>query len=191
MAAKTPKTMIFADGENLVMRYQEMIDQGKQPKKSIIHFKDSFVWSPNITTWSCFDIIRVSYYTSIIGDDNLVQKVRDDIANVDYEFSYDPNPDVPVASAQIVPFVFKKNRKSQKTRNVDINIVIDIMRHSLSHDLGIIYILSGDGDYLPLIKEVMRHGKQVYLSAFSSGLNSSLKSNVDLFTLLDDYFFIQ
>ena len=191
MTTAAPKTMIFADGENLVMRYQEMINHGKKPKKDVLHVQDSFVWSPHVTTWSCFNIVRVSYYTSVTGDENLMQETRDYIANVDYEFSYDPDPSVPIASAQIVPFIFKKDRKSRKTRNVDINIVIDIMRHSLSHDPEIIYILSGDGDYMPLIQETMRHGKQVYLSAFSSGLYPQLKSTVDLFKLLDDLFFIR
>ena len=186
----TPKTMIFADGENLVMRYHEMVNHGKKPKKAVVHVQDSFVWSPDITTWSCFNIVRVSYYTSVIGDENKIQELRDYIANVWYEFSYDPDTSVPVASAQIVPFVFKKDKKSRKTRNVDINIVIDTMRHSLSHDLEIIYILSGDGDYLPLIQEIMKHGKQVYLSAFTSGLHPRLKSSVDLFNPLDDFFFI-
>jgi uncharacterized LabA/DUF88 family protein len=191
MAAIAPKTMIFADGENLVMRYQEMVSHGKKPKKTVVHVQDSFVWSPEITTWSCFNIVRASYYTSITGDENLIQKAKDDIADVLYEFSYDPDPSVPAGSAQIVPFVFKKDKKSQKTRNVDINIIIDTMRHSLSLDLEIIYILSGDGDYLPLIQEIMRHGKTVYLSAFTSGLHPRLRSTVDVFNPLDDLFFIR
>ncbi|WP_353889434.1 NYN domain-containing protein [uncultured Paraburkholderia sp.] len=35
-------------------------------------------------------------------------------------------------------------------------------------------ILSGDGDYLPAIREAMRRGIRVYVGAFSSGLNSRL-----------------
>jgi len=72
---------------------------------------------------------------------------------------------------------------------VDIQIIIDVMRHTFSQSYDVIYLFSGDGDYLPLIEEVMRQGKQVYISAFSSGLNEKLISRVDMFTPLDEDFF--
>jgi len=189
MATTAPKTMIFADGENLVMRYQDMVAAGRKPKSTVKHIQDSFVWSPKITLWSCFDVQRVNYYTSVVGDDQKIHQMSDSISQVGYSFTYDPDPEIPEASAQIVPLVFKKDRQSRKTRNVDIQIIIDVMRHAISHDIEIVYLLTGDGDYLPLIHEVMRHGKQVYLSAFSSGLHPRLRSSVDLFSSLDDDFF--
>lgn len=63
-----PKTFIFADGENLVMRYQAMLAQGHRPKKGIKHIPDVFVWHPGITTWSVMDLQRVTYYSSATGD---------------------------------------------------------------------------------------------------------------------------
>lgn len=47
---------------------------------------------------------------------------------------------------------------------------------------------SADGDYLPLIQEIMRQGKQVNLGAFSSGLNPQLPVAVDNFYDLDEIF---
>ncbi|MDP3297084.1 MAG: NYN domain-containing protein [Thermodesulfovibrionia bacterium] len=185
----SPKTIIFADGENLVMRYQAMIAAGAKPHKKIHHIPDSFVWHPDITTWSCFELIRVWYYTSVIGDINKIQDIENQIGNIDYDYHYDPDSTIPKATAQIVPRVYKKSSKSQKTRNVDINIIIDVMRHSYSRDIDLIYILSGDGDYLPLINEAMKQGKRVFVSAFSSGLNKQLSYSVDTFTLLDELFF--
>ena len=55
-----------------------------------------------------------------------------------------------------MPVVFKKPKQSQKTRNVDIQIVIDVMRCAHSDQFEQIYILSGDGDYLPLVRELGR-----------------------------------
>jgi uncharacterized LabA/DUF88 family protein len=52
-----------------------------------------------------------------------------------------------------------------------------------------VYLASGDGDYLPLLQEVMRRGKQVEVLAFSSGLNEQLTYSVDRFLSLDEVFF--
>ena len=187
--ANTPRTFVFVDGENLVMRYQAMVEAGAKPKRGVIHIPDVFVWHPDITTWSCMDIVRVSYYTSATGDQRHLSDLRSRIASTTFKFSYDPEPSIPQAEAQLLPRIFHKSPKSRKTRNVDINIVIDVMRAAHLRDAELIYILSGDGDYLPLVEETMRLGKQVYMGAFSSGLSESLSSNVDLFELLDDIFF--
>ena len=62
-----------------------------------------------------------------------------------------------------------------------------------AHNPGIdhIVLVSGDGDYLPLLAEVMRLGKQVYVAALSSGLNGALRHSVDEFLNLDEVFFKQ
>ena len=46
-------------------------------------------------------------------------------------------------------------------------------------------LMSGDGDYEPLIEEVLRNGVQVFLSAFSHGLNPRLRDIVDVMYELD------
>ena len=45
--------------------------------------------------------------------------------------------------------------------------------------------MTGDGDYLPLLLEIQRQGKQVFVAAFSAGLNPMLKRRADQFYLLD------
>lgn len=185
----SPKTFLFVDGENLVMRYQAMVESGAKPKADVVHVKDSFVWHPGITSWSCMDIVRTAYYTSATGDQQRLRDLRAQIASTTFNFNYDPDPEIPEAQAQLVPRIFHKTSQSRKTRNVDINIAIDVMRTAHLRNAELIYLLSGDGDYLPLVDEAMRLGKQVFLSAFSSGLNESLCSSVDLFETLDDVFF--
>lgn len=63
------------------------------------------------------------------------------------------------------------------------------MRYAFTDTIDRIYLASGDGDYAPLIHEVMRRGKQVELLAFSSGLNAVLRPLVDRVHILDDRFF--
>ena len=72
---------------------------------------------------------------------------------------------------------------------MDIQIVIDVMRFAFTDEVERVYLASGDGDYLPLISEVMRRGKQVELLAFSSGLSGALPYSVDSFYSLDNLFF--
>ena len=189
-----PRIVIFADGENLVFRFQKMLDDGRRALPEVVHVPDCYVWSPTII-WDpnhpeCQLISRIYYYTSVTGDDSRVAEVRSSLSQIEYMCRPDPTNFGVVRHAQLVPVVFKKPSQSEKTRNVDIQIVIDVMRCAHSDQFEQIHILSGDGDYLPLLKEVAHLGKQVRLSAFSSGLNSDLRSNVDRFTLLDDAYFV-
>ena len=86
--------------------------------------------------------------------------------------------------------IFKKNRKDQKSKGVDIKMVVDILSHSHQNNVDLVYLISGDGDYKPVIEEVIRQGKRVWIAAFSNGLNPSLKLLADNFINLDNVFFI-
>jgi len=180
--------MLFADGENLTMRYQDTIAGGRSPRKSVVHLPDTFVWTERITHrryTGLPNIARVYYYTSVTGDDDQVQETKERLCAQSFASPLSGEAHI----AQVVPIVFKKLKKSSKTRNVDIQIVIDVMRFAFSGGIDRVYLASGDGDYLPLIQEVMRRGVQVELLAFKSGLNPRLKASVDKLHLLDDAFF--
>ena len=66
------RVLAFVDGENLVCRYQAMLDAGRIGRSDVTHIQDSFVWSPRVTRWSDMDLLRVQYYTSVVGDDQRV-----------------------------------------------------------------------------------------------------------------------
>ncbi len=63
------------------------------------------------------------------------------------------------------------------------------MRYAFTDAVDRVYLATGDGDFIPLISEVMRRGKQVELLAFSSGLSPLLRSRVDRLHIIDDIFF--
>jgi uncharacterized LabA/DUF88 family protein len=183
-----PRSILFVDGENLCMRYQEMLAAGSSPRPGVVHLPDTFVWHSRMTRTDNFQlckIVRVCYYTSVVGDEPQVVEVKQQLSQIDFESRGDDGS----MGGRIVPVVYKKPAKSRKTRNVDIQIVIDIMRFAFTDEIDRVYLASGDGDYLPLVQEVMRRGKQVELLAFSSGLNGSLRYSVDNFYSLDDVFF--
>lgn len=120
----------------------------------------------------------------MVGDDVRLAKAKKDIATV----SYDGNGDY-YGPCQLTPRVFKKSNQSHKSRLVDINIAIDIMRHAYTGAIDVVYLFSGDGDFSELVEEVARSGKRICVAAFSSGLDSSLPVMADRFYDLDQLYF--
>jgi uncharacterized LabA/DUF88 family protein len=173
--------MAFADGENLVFRYQELLKSKRLPNTQVVvHEADAFVWSSQVTLWTDMDLLRVTYYTSVVGDDQRVAQVEQRIANT--RFSCRASGAGYTGSAQLIPRVHKKPAASRKTKVVDVDITMDVMRAAVDLPVDGIYLLTGDGDYLPLVREITRRtSKQVYLGAFSSGLADELRSSVDNF----------
>jgi uncharacterized LabA/DUF88 family protein len=181
-----PRTILFVDGENLVFRFQEEVKAGRTPNDDLIHEPDCFVWHPAMARVSRYDLFRVCYYTTVVGDEDRVESVKRKLAEI--KFAAVP-ADGPVMTGQVVPAVFKKLQRSTKTRVVDIRLIIDVLRYAHSDAIDLIYLVSGDQDYLPLINEVMHLGKQVYVGALSSGLAKPLTYNCDEFFNLDRLFF--
>ena len=89
----------------------------------------------------------------------------------------------------LYPKVFRK-QKNRSGKGVDIQMSVDILSNTYQNNLDTVYLMSGDGDYEPLIRECQRMGKQVYVAAFSSGLNPSLSLIADRFFDLDRNFFV-
>ena len=183
------RTIFLIDGENLVHRYQSMIDDGFTPDENTLHKKDVIVWNNNIFKLFKLNIIRISYYSTFVGDDAAIEKISNEISNIKFCFHYPSGVTSGTGSGTINPHIYKKKRKSVKTNSVDINIAIDALRHSYNNDIDNIVLLTGDGDYLPLIEEVMRNGKQVVVGAFSKGCHPKLKYAADDFINLDALYF--
>jgi uncharacterized LabA/DUF88 family protein len=176
------KPIIFIDRENLIFRYQNMLKAGWQPRQEVIHEIDCCVWHPSIGESMFHPITRVLYYTAITGDQVRLEHVKQQLAAIQFQ-RHRGTPE------QIVPKVFSKSKQNNRTKSVDINLTIDVLRFAQSETIDGIILISGDGDYLPLVQEVMRTGKQIYVGALSSGLRSELTYSADGFFNLDHFFF--
>ncbi|RQO37331.1 hypothetical protein DBR37_03865 [Herminiimonas sp. KBW02] len=186
------KVMGFADGENLVYRYEDMVKNGAVPRDDVIHFPGQIVWHPEMTTRHIFDYIRISYYQTVVGDEPKVDNLKRSICDICYEYNSDiTHPTLEVLSAgYLCPRVFKKEHKGAKSKSVDINLTVDMMRHATAdRKTDVLILFSGDGDFLPLVEEAGKHGKQILLAAFSKGLNKNLRFAADEFIDLDTIFF--
>ena len=180
------KTIILIDGENLLLRYNDMCASGATPKSNVIHKPDAFVWKPDITEKDLYQLIRVSYYTTYVGDDAAIDALSSEIASLQYKYNSGQGIR---GEGTVNPHVYKKSKKSAKTKSVDINISIDALRHTYNGSIEKLLLVSGDGDYLPLIQEVMRQGITVRIGAFSNGCHPALKFVPDDFLNLDELFF--
>lgn len=174
--------MAFVDGENLTMRYQSLMTS-KTPHTSVMHRPDIYIWH-NLVRMpeECF-LVRAYYYTSYVGDEAGMDAVTDELKG------FRSFRQVQGAGAILYPTVFKKPSKSRKTTTIDLSLAIDVLRHVHQDDIDIVFLFSGDDDYCGLVDEVRRRGKQVYVSAFSSGLSKRLARMADVFQDLDPEFF--
>ena len=162
--------MVFVDGENLVCRYQAMLKKGFVPRDELYHERDVAVWFPRFTLLGReHEILRTTYYTYVVGDDDRIATIENEIKNLRFDKHRASRlPDT------VSPCVFKKNSKAKSGKGVDIKLCVDVLTHVYHGNTDAILLLSGDGDYEPLLSEVLRNGVQVYVSAFSDGLNPRL-----------------
>lgn len=186
------ETLIFVDGENLFIRYQEMIKAGRKPAPDNIVIGEQFVWNNRILNDELWKIKRLSYYTSVVGDDEKLRLAREQIGKETFSCTLHETESGAKYSykGQIIPFVRKKSSKSKKESICDIAIAVDVMRACYRDHADAIWIFSGDGDFIQLFQEVVHSGKRVYAAALSSGLCNEIRFVVDEFFLLDKYLFI-
>lgn len=175
--------MLFVDGENLTFRGQCYAEQnGILLEEGSSFMRDAFVWMPEwgratVGNYRNFPsglvsphAIRAYYYTSVRGDDVKIQQVREALRSLGFE-----------------PKVFKRpaNRNS---KGVDISLTKDCLSHAFLDNYDFVALITGDGDYLPLLEEVKRLGKIVYLASFTTGLSQELRLAADWFGSLDEIF---
>ncbi len=73
----------------------------------------------------------------------------------------------------------------QKKADWDVGLAIDAVR--MANSLDVIILVTGDGDFLPLVEYLKWGlGKQVEVAAFSKTTSSLLKEKADYFTALED-----
>jgi uncharacterized LabA/DUF88 family protein len=118
--------------------------------------------------------IRAYYYTSVVGDNDRMLSIRESLRALQFE-----------------PRVFKKDAGSRRSKGVDVMLTKDMLSHSFLGNVDTVVLAAGDGDYVPLVEEVKRLGKRVYVIFFDgddSGLNKELRLAADHFVGISDAF---
>jgi hypothetical protein len=180
--------MYFVDGENLVFRYQTMIASGRIPvQHRVIHHQDVFVWAKGLLSpaYARADVRRVTYYTSAVGSDDQIKQIRNRLGSLTF-YGTEGGGAWPFTHT---PRVFKKPAKTHRSRLVDVSLSIDVLHQVYGGHAQDIGIISGDGDFLPLIVAAKNGGARVTVLAFSDGLSPELQHEADAFYSLDGFFF--
>ncbi|MEK6288067.1 MAG: NYN domain-containing protein [Acidobacteriota bacterium] len=165
-----------------------MLKAGRRPKEGVKHIPDIFVWHrETIVERVRVEIIRATYYSYAVGTDQQFQEWSNQIKTNAYDFVGAQGQYV--GGGFLYPRLFKKLNREAKRKGVDISIAVDALTHTHHDSIDVAYLISGDGDYKPLIEEIIRSGKQVYLGALSEGLNPHLPNLVDKFFNLDTVYF--
>lgn len=163
--------MLFVDGENLALRYGNLLQSsGQQPPNHVQYEPGVYVWSRGLNNL-CFwgGVVRRHYYTSVQGDADRVIEVVDRLKAAGIE----------------APNVFKKS-KTKGSKRVDVSLTTDMLLHAARKNFEIGVLVAGDEDYVPLVEAVKSEGRRVLLWFVSDGLSPALKRSADYFRDLDE-----
>ncbi len=176
--------MLFVDGENLTLRAQKLAsDKAVSLQEGAEYRKNTFVWFPGVKATCALTntanspmkvqdhAIRAYYYTSLTGDEAQVLSVKQALRSLGFH-----------------PEVFKKVRPQEKAKGVDIALAKDFLSHAFLDHYDVAVLVAGDGDYVPLITEVERQGKVVYVAFFNDyGLSTELHLAADMFFEIEHF----
>jgi len=167
--------MLFVDGENLTIRGQAYVKEiGGALSDVGAYRKDTFLWPPGLSGNYCLaqptfplqsHAIRAYYYTSMVGDTDARRSVEEALKELGF-----------------TPRVFARLKDQKQAKGVDITLATDVLSHLFRDHFDVAFLIAGDGDYVPLVEEVKRAGKLVYVAFLKGhGLNANLKLAADEF----------
>ena len=171
--------MLFVDGENFTIQGEKVAQEnGIKLGQGNYYWPKVFLWlhgahpygnifqhGPWIQTQG--EAFRCYYYTSLVGNDEEFKEVKVKLQKVGF-----------------MPKVFIKKKGTEKSKGVDIALTIDVLNHAYLNHYHSAVLIAGDKDYLPLIEQVQRLGKNVYVSFFGSegyGLSEDLRVSANYF----------
>lgn len=162
---KACRTMVFVDGENLAIRYNDA--KGEEPPLSHVCFqKGVYVWSHllNFGNNKVVDTIRRYYFTSLQGSDNDRNEAADRLRE----------------SGMQAPRVFPKT-KARGSKRVDIALATAMLTHAHRGNYEVAVLVAGDEDYVPLVEAVIAEGRRVFVWFLQNGLSPALMRSADHF----------
>jgi len=177
--------MSFVDGENFTIRGQRFAEQtGIALEEGAFFSRDVFLWLPNVPATKALTntqtsptkvqehALRAHYFTSVYGDELRIRAVRQALSDLGFD-----------------PYVFKKVRREQKAKGVDITLTTTMLAHAYRNNYDVALLLGADGDYVPLVEEVKRLGKVVYVGIFDgiAGVADELRLTADRVFAFDQF----
>lgn len=123
-------------------------------------------------------LIRLNYYTST------VDSTRDSAKAMGQQRFLDALRHVPYITIKHRPLNYRKGIPFEKS--VDILMATDMLTGALRDCYDTAILVSGDGDFVPVLDEIKRAGKQVENATFCSTRSDALINASDLFIELTE-----
>jgi uncharacterized LabA/DUF88 family protein len=165
------RAMVFVDGENLSIRYGEALrDRNQSSAEDTVYVFGVLVWRPD---WRLSNgmpmVVRSYYYTSSPGGEEKRLEAERKLK----------------AAGILAPRVF--SRVGNRSKRVDVALCTDMLTHSSQRHFDVAVLITGDGDFIPLVHAVQSQGISVQVWALSNGLSEKLRLAADKFMDLDPF----
>lgn len=161
------RVMLFVDGTNFLETLNRQLDfniDAYKPPHRIFELANRII--QQIYYGEGYVKIRNYWFASYQSNDQDETDLREQLRWYGYE-----------------PILFQK--KGNREKGVDISLTLKVLLHAINSNYDIAYLIAGDEDYLELIREVKRHGPNIYGGFFSTGLSPAIKTEFDEFHYLD------
>jgi hypothetical protein len=173
--------MIFVDGEGFTARVEEFartsagaLDPGTAYRPGVF-FWFPFSYPGEILSGAEGNLLmktpptRSLYYTSASGGEKGLDVARGEIWKLGFE-----------------PKVFRRTRRGGGTKAETAALTTDMLSNAYSDNFDIAVLVAGDAAFVPLVEELKRRGKVVYVVFFSlQGADAALRFAADVFIALD------
>ncbi|MDQ8023425.1 MAG: NYN domain-containing protein [Moraxellaceae bacterium] len=164
LARHDARVMMFVDGENLAIRYKEML-ANSEAVSHVVHVEDVFVWTRYASRLNGpQEYVRRYYYTSSRGDSEARASYEEQLRSLGIE----------------APRVFPRKRNGRSKR-VDITLATEMLTHAHRKNFDIAVLVAGDEDYVPLIEAVKAEGRRVAVWFLGNGLSPALRNAADFY----------
>jgi uncharacterized LabA/DUF88 family protein len=182
MVSYDRRWMVFVDGQDYTNRSQAFaIAQGRELSPGPYHMRDVYFLPGTSTAYEFLHqanpelvraaFVRAYYYTSVVGDAVLAEDIRNRLW-----------------ASGFTAEVFQRSQREMQSKGVHITLTKDILSHAFLNSYDVAVLVAGDGEYVPLVQELKRLGKIVYVVFYGNqGTDAQLRRASDKFIAIDDF----
>ena len=162
------RVQIFIDGANL---YRFLKEECGSAKLDFLEFARRLCNGRKL--------VRINYYISTVNPQ------RNATVAANQQRFLNKLRNVPYVTISHRPLRYAASKSFEK--GLDVLMATDIITNALRDCYDTAILVSGDGDFAPVLDEVKRAGKQVENAAFQSGRSDALINTSDRFIELDKH----
>ena len=86
----------------------------------------------------------------------------------------------------VVEGLVRKGKRKSEQKGVDVQLAVDALQAANRGAVGAIALMSGDADFVPLVRAIRDVGPHVIVIAFKESLSNELRAAADRAIILDE-----